>query len=206
MNPNAPLIMVYDTETTGLWDFKANWNAPHQPHLVQLGYKIYDFEGNTIFEIGHLVNSTIMPNWGGIDPGAYEAHHIKEELLPQWGWSPEDSMSLFQRWANRCCLHIAHNDDYDFKVMQLFALRCGWDPNIFPGDRFCTMKFTTNICKVPNPKGFGNKWPKLIEAYRHFFGKDFEDAHNALADVNACAAIYWHLVKLELVRLPNVSH
>lgn len=38
---------------------------------------------------------------------------------------------------------------------------------------------------------FHHKTPNLGEAYRHFFGRDFDGAHNALADVSACRDIYF---------------
>jgi len=37
----------------------------------------------------------------------------------------------------------------------------------------------------------------LRESYRHFFGNDFENAHNAMADVNACIAVYFAIKDME---------
>jgi DNA polymerase-3 subunit epsilon len=196
------LIMVYDTETTGKSDFKASWNADHQPCIVQLGYKVYNSNRDVLFEIGHLVNSTVLPQWRGIEPEAYNIHKITEDMILRYGWSPVDSISLFQRWANRCKLFVGHNEDFDNGIVRTHAFRCGWSPDLFQGSRYCTMKSTTHICKIPSPKGFGFKWPKLNEAYPHFFpGESFKNAHNALADVNPTAEIFWKLVDLELVRL-----
>jgi hypothetical protein len=50
-----------------------------------------------------------------------------------------------------------------------------------------------NICKLPSKYPGEYKWPRLIEAYRHAFGKDFTGAHDALADVRACKEIYFWL-------------
>jgi DNA polymerase III epsilon subunit-like protein len=61
------------------------------------------------------------------------------------------------------------------------------------------MKATTSICKLPGKYG-DYKWPKLQESHLHFFGKEFEGAHDAMADVRACAAVYWALNPL-----PDVS-
>jgi len=54
------------------------------------------------------------------------------------------------------------------------------------------MAVTTPICKIPG-KYNDYKWPKLAEAYRHLFNEEIKDAHDALADVRACARIYFEL-------------
>lgn len=198
-------VMVYDTETTGKTDFKAAYDAPHQPNLVQLGYKVYDpISRAVIFEIGHLVNSTVLDSWTGIHPDAENVHKISQEMIEDAGWSPSDSISMFQRWANRCFVKVAHNESFDLNVMQCAAKRSGWSPDLFPGMlTFCTMQRTTNICKIPHPKGWNSfKWPSLDEGYKFFVDpKGFTDAHNALADVNACGDIFWKLVDKEIVKL-----
>jgi len=57
---------------------------------------------------------------------------------------------------------------------------------------FCTMKEMTPICKIPG-RYDEFKWPRLTEAYRHAFGGEFGNAHDALADVRACKEIYFWL-------------
>ena len=40
----------------------------------------------------------------------------------------------------------------------------------------------------------GYKRPSLTETYRHFFGRDFDGAHDAMADVRACRDVYFALL------------
>lgn len=207
-NEARDLVTVFDTETTGKSDFKASYNAPQQPNLVQLGYKVY--EPNTkevVFEIGHLVNSTVLDGWSGIEEGAQNVHGISEEMIREYGWHPSDSISLFQRWLNRSRLAVAHNKSFDIMIMQCAAFRAGWNPDLFADmATFCTMMTTTNICKIPNAKGYGNKWPTLAEALKFFTGRDIDGAHNALVDVNACGDIFWMLHKRELCDVRRLVH
>lgn len=202
------LLMVYDTETTGKGDFNAPFNDANQPHLVQLGYKVYDpITRETVFEIGHLVDSTEMPTWKGIEPGAQAVHGITEELIKAYGISPDSAMKGFNRWAERCSLFIAHNDQFDTRIMMCHAYRAGWSPDIFStGTKFCTMKTNTNICKIPNAKGYGFKWPTLQEAYAYYTnGKSFSGAHNALVDVNACGEIFWEMINRDLIKILGIN-
>ena len=49
-------------------------------------------------------------------------------------------------------------------------------------------------------KGFREpKTPKLVEAYTHFFGKSFANAHSAMADVRACKEVFFRLKDLGVV-------
>ena len=56
------------------------------------------------------------------------------------------------------------------------------------------MKSTTDFCQLPGPYGY--KWPRLEELYQKLFGEDFENRHQALADVRACAKCYFELRRL----------
>jgi DNA polymerase III epsilon subunit-like protein len=40
----------------------------------------------------------------------------------------------------------------------------------------------------------GFKSPKLIELYKFFFNVEFENAHSADADVDACAKCYFKMI------------
>ncbi len=44
--------------------------------------------------------------------------------------------------------------------------------------------------QIPGEYG-AYKWPQLQEAYKHFFNKEFDNAHDALADVTACKDVYF---------------
>jgi DNA polymerase-3 subunit epsilon len=57
------------------------------------------------------------------------------------------------------------------------------------------MQATTNICKLPSANGrAGYKWPKLTDAYMHFFGEELDGAHDALVDVRGCQRVHLHLL------------
>ena len=55
---------------------------------------------------------------------------------------------------------------------------------------------TKNLLKIPMKYSSNFKSPKLIELYQYLFKEEFDEQHNALADVNACAKCYFKLLKL----------
>ncbi len=83
---------------------------------------------------------------------------------------------------------IAHNIDFDRLIMSRGSkIR----REKLEANQFCTMHTMTDICCLPGQ--YGNKWPKLSEAYLHCFGKELSGAHDALVDVRACKEIYFWL-------------
>ena len=60
----------------------------------------------------------------------------------------------------------------------------------------CTMKESVSYCALPKLK-----YPKLQDLYTKLFGKQFKDAHNAMADIQATFECFWELVKLGVIDL-----
>ena len=89
---------------------------------------------------------------------------------------------------------IAHNIQFDEKIVGAEFLRAGSRNHLEAKPRKCTMLSSTNYCGIPGP--YGNKWPKLQELHAKLFREVFPDAHNALADVRACSKCYFELRRI----------
>ena len=70
--------------------------------------------------------------------------------------------------------------------------------SLFLKPKYCTMKMSTNYCKLPGGKQ-GFKSPKLSELHQVMFGEGFENAHDALADVRATVRCFWKLKELKVI-------
>ena len=69
----------------------------------------------------------------------------------------------------------AFNNAFDFGFMETRGF-------VFPKKLPCPMKLSTDICKLPSPRG-GYKWPKVEEAHKHFFGDvGYIEAHRGADD------------------------
>ena len=53
------------------------------------------------------------------------------------------------------------------------------------------MHSTTDFCAIEGY--YGHKWPKLEELYFKLFGSNFDNAHSAIADIEATAKCFWEL-------------
>lgn len=188
--------LFYDTETTGLINFKARSHDPSQPHLVQLAALLMDDEGNEIQSLSVIIE----PNGYEIPEAASDVHGITTEFAKKVGIPLEDALRPFISMAKKVNQLVAHNIVFDNRVIKIAKLRL---PDIeFPemtATNFCTMNKAKKIVNLPPTAkmvaaGFtGPKVPKLEECIKHFFNEELIGAHDALVDVRACARVYYHL-------------
>jgi DNA polymerase III epsilon subunit-like protein len=99
---------------------------------------------------------------------------------------------------------IAHNVNFDIHILLNELFRIGTQKalevishieNIMAlGHCICSGELGRDLCKIEyktksnffnNKRNKGYKMPKLIELYKHFYGCEFDNAHNAEGDVCA---------------------
>lgn len=183
--------LFFDTETTGL---PKNWKAPvsdfeNWPRIVQIAWAQYDESG---IRIG-FKNYILKPEGFTIPPGAVRVHGITTERAMADGVLAEAVFREFSESVSQSHWVIAHNLDFDEKMVASELLRRKM-PGIFQEkDRICTMKKSTNYCRIPGT--YGNKWPTLPELHAKLFAVDFKDHHEAGADVLCCAKCFFELKK-----------
>ncbi len=200
------MILFWDTETTGLPAWNRPNNDPAQPWIMQLAMLLTEDDGTERASISVIV----QPGLGAIlDPVAIETHGITAEVAARCGISSLAAVSLWDRFAGMARTLVAHNDSFDVRLMEIAWLRAyGPDkPSLADRhglrDRFCTMRAATPVVNLPPTEkmlaaGFTKpKPPRLAECVRHFFNEDLVGAHDAMADVRACARVFFHLAGLE---------
>lgn len=110
-------------------------------------------------------------------------------------------LKMFKLTLQRSQYLIAHNITFDKGVVGAECLRYNMPEvleNIKLIDRIDTMKKTIDFCAIPSQYGF--KFPKLSELYFKLFGRNFEDAHDALVDVRAMVECFFELKKREIIK------
>jgi DNA polymerase III subunit epsilon len=184
------LAIFFDTETTGLPDWKSPSEAEHQPHIVQLAAHVVNLDAKEILESMDVI---IKPD-GWVIPEEVSAIHgiTTERALAEGIPESEALLKFLLMWDGK--LRIAHNTTFDNRIIRIATKRyC--DESIIndwhEGPYECTGLITKPICQLLPKNKYGFKMPKLSEAYLHFTGKELENAHTALADVNACMEVYF---------------
>jgi DNA polymerase III epsilon subunit-like protein len=180
------LACLLDTETTGLYNFRAPADDPSQPDVLQLCALLCDKE--KIYSAINVFVHTETP----IPEEAYKIHRIDREMTAKVGISRVRACQLLDSFARNADLLVGHNVEYDLKVMMTATLREKGQGASLKKPRFCTMKEATEKCKLPNPRFPGTfKYPSLIEAYQILVdARGFTGAHDAMADARATYELY----------------
>lgn len=193
------MYLILDTETSGLPLFNAPANDPNQAHIVQLACILLDES----FEEKACFNALIKPQlFHTIHPKAQEAHGISIEDCHKYGMPIKDALSVFIGMFYKATTRVAHNIKFDRQLYEIDH-KLAFDAHPIAYEQaslFCTMNATTPICKLPKKNNWGAgsyKWPRLEEAYLHIFNEPMINAHDALADVRACARIFKWLMSNE---------
>lgn len=177
--------LFFDTETTGFAQPALPPAHRGQAHLVEIGAQLYD--GDRLLQAASLI---INPGDVDFSPGAVAAHGITPERAKAEGVPEIVALDVFDRMASLADEWVAHNADFDMRIMDIAHKRVG-RPLVMPKTVTCTMKIAAPLTKLAGGYGRGFKWPKLQEAYEHFFpGKPFEHAHSAFYDCTYCRDIW----------------
>ena len=173
------MILFIDTETTGLPSRYAE--IGDQPYLVQIAAVLCDDARQPVAELKHV----IRPDGWSIPHEATAIHGLTTKYCESMGIPLEAALrELLAMWSQAERV-IAYNVSFDNLIIQFSAQRAGFA--LPQRDLYCAMR---EAAKLISNSG---RWMKLGAAYRCFFNKDFDNAHDAMADVQACMAIYYAL-------------
>ncbi|RFD19495.1 3'-5' exonuclease [Komagataeibacter melaceti] len=188
------MILFFDTETTGLPNYRIASGHEDQPHCVQLAAILTETDGTERASM----NVIIKPDGWDIPKQASDVHGITETIADMCGIREVVAAAAFYDLSQRANLLVAHNIKFDLQIIGTMYARAGRNWRL-PSGRACTMEKSSPIVNLPptdrmRAAGIDKpKAPKLGECYRHFFGEELIGAHDALVDVRACARLFFHI-------------
>lgn len=193
-------FIVFDTETTGLPKNKkaSVENSDAWPYIVQISWLIYDDVKEKIPKIKDYIIK--LPEGITIPEDSIKVHGITNEKMLAQGIPIYGVLREFTRDFLSCQMLIAHNIEFDSKVIQAEYCRnrtinwIGRHRKI----EYCTMKygkkFTNIIRQSKYHNGTYQKPPKLIELHKALFKTDPNNLHNSLVDVFVCFRCFHEMV------------
>lgn len=195
----VPYYLFFDTETTGV---PKNYKAPitdldNWPRLVQLGWILCDEQGSEK-ETG---NDIIKPDGFIIPEAASNVHKITTAAAISKGRDLLQVLNKFISVSKQAKVLVGHNVSFDINIVGAELLRIKSDYSIASKTSIDTMLKSINYCAIPSGFLYGDKykWPKLQELHKKLFGYEFEDAHDAMADIRATKKCFFEMKRIGLI-------
>lgn len=203
------LILFFDIESTGL---PRDWKAPvsdldNWPRVIELAASLHD--SDTEGEVAALSVLIDPDGWTVPDEPFWRDRGMTTAKCMLDGVSILEAATAFLSLVERADYLVAHNLDFDQKVMAAECLRLGLSSTHRPV-KLCTKELSTQYCKIRfNTKqrrfpGQQYKWPSLEELWGVLFGKDtLVQEHRAKGDVEVLKTCFFELVRRHVIRLPK---
>jgi len=200
-------VLIFDVETTGLLP-KTIADPP--VYITQLSFALYDIRNHHLLK---TYNAYIdIPEHVTISEKITQITGIDREKLLSEGMDIVDVLEQFYDAYCRADIVVAHNLDFDSKVMEIEANRnyerlktknketaphIVWMfDSIYTKltniEMKCTMKMSKALCNIErvNSRGTYIKFPTLCELYEKLFHTKPENLHNSMIDVLVCLRCY----------------
>jgi DNA polymerase III epsilon subunit-like protein len=195
-------LLVFDTETTGLPPRGAKLGVTPLkdfPHIVQLSYILYDTEKHSILiSNDHIIR---LSNEIELSEESISIHRVTRDVMINRGVTMKYALELFEICARAADVLVAHNLDFDKRMLFVEARRNGiYSLPLHPSsgkEMFCTMKTSVETCRIEAVnKRTGEKYfkyPTLSELHKHLFGILPTGVHNAFVDILVCLRCYVYI-------------
>lgn len=198
------MFLVFDTETTGLPQDKQapitdfdNW-----PRAVQIAWQFHGADGSLLERADYI----IKPVDYTIPFNAAKVHGITTERAQREGHDLKEVLEAFQQILSKTTCIIGHNIEFDTKILGAEFLRMGMEAGIMDAHQVDTCSETTaSFCQLPGGRGGRFKLPNLGELHQKLFGQNFDNAHNAMADVNATARCFFELIRTGVITAQDLK-
>jgi DNA polymerase-3 subunit epsilon len=193
-------VLVFDTETTGL---PVDQNAPISdsakwPYIIQLSFMVFDTETKEILEYSDRIIQ--LDTSVEVSAGSIAIHQITPERSQVEGIPIQVALAHLADNMSEADIIVGHNIIFDKRMLMVELLRNKMKNCFFrnglPILEYCTMKRTTDLCKLPainktTGKVYNNfKYPTLTELHTYLFCRKPRGTHNAIADVMICLRCY----------------
>ncbi len=154
------MIIYFDTETSGL----------HPGQICQLSYVMQSGD--------ELLSRNFFFTVDQVDYSAFLVHGFSVEKLKalSCGKRFSDYIDQIEKDFSSADLVVAHNISFDTMFMSAEFERL--NKEFCVREKFCSMKNSTALCKLPRSSGRGYKYPKLSELCT-FFDIDNINIQNA---------------------------
>ena len=186
-------FLILDIETNGIGSFR-----PPQQTPIQVSFQHIDEKGNILKSYSEFIKGVKNIRWGG----SIGECPWNVEFVNQNGVTINSCIREIKSCINKNTIIIGHNIEFDVSTL----MNAFHSKTITTTPRFCTMRSTTNFCKIKklgySSKYGGYKWPKLEELSRCLsIQVDKESFHDSKYDVEITKQCFLELLNKAIINL-----
>lgn len=189
---NSDHKLIFDTETSGLpsrshSSHYTNLDQYSTCRLLSISWIILNNSNDIVLKNTYY----IIPDNFDISTKSIEIHGLTKDILTEKGITIHNFVHHLNTILNTYNIThlIAHNINFDINVIKSELHRYAYLntlDKINNKSLFCTM--------INSKKQIGlSKWPKLAEAYRHYYNDEITNAHDAEFDTLYCYKVFLKL-------------
>jgi DNA polymerase III epsilon subunit-like protein len=199
--------IVFDTETSGLMDFKRPADAPGQPRVCEFaGIKV---DASGIIE--GVFHRFVKPDGWEITDEAADINGLTTDFLREQGVPIEEVLDWYSDNILAGRSVVAFGAQFDCKMMRSELRLADRDDLFERTPNICLMRsarpFAKQIGRELIKAGGNNKgWPKLTDLCAFLEVTPVGDTHNALDDAHTTAACFHKMLSLGFNPEPEVHH
>ncbi|MFB9119969.1 DNA polymerase III subunit alpha [Bergeyella porcorum] len=197
------MYLVFDTETTGL---PRSFDAPitdsdNWPRMVQIAWQLHDENGKLIENQDYI----IRPEGYDIPFNASRIHGITTKIAQEEGRDLQDVLEEFKAVLQRAKFGVGQNVEFDYKIIGAEFHRKNIENPLQELPKADTMLLGTEYVGIPQGNSGRLKPPKLEEIFEKLYGYKFDEAHNAAADVNATAQVFFEMLRIGVINASDLK-
>lgn len=192
-------LIIIDTETNG---FPVSWKSAETdvnswPRMVSISWYKIAPAGNVLS--AHTF--VIKPEGFVIKESSTHVHGITQDWALERGVQLNIALAALQNDLQDSNYLVAHNMEFDYPVLVCEYLRSNLSTEqLQPLKKICTMKLSTQYCKLPGSGG-RYKYPSLEELYTKLFTSQLQGKHTSENDAKACMLCFKELYNLNIIKL-----
>ena len=169
--------------------------------MVQIAWQLHDKDGNLLENQDYI----IKPEGYDIPFSSQRIHGISTKMANEEGRDLSEVLAEFKEVLAKAEVIVGHNIIFDYNIVGAEFHRKEIDNNLQEIPSADTMVLGTEYCKLGGGRNGRYKSPKLTELYEKLYDEKFDEAHNAAADVNATAQVFFEMMRIGIIPAENLK-
>lgn len=195
------MYLVTDTETNGMFDYAKAADDPSQPRLAAITL----IQADAGLNGQEAYTALIKPDGWTISPEITTINGLTTERCEEIGVPIREVLGRYTSLIESGLVLVGYNVQFDAKQIRGELRRAGMDDLFEKTKNICAMRACGPL-KIEKAGAKKGGFPKLADAFRHFYGVEPTGQHTSQGDALACLMIARKLKEIGALPEGAVHH